>query len=181
MKYWTKEHTFDHPWHTVVHAAYRKYPNPESENVVGLDVLRQRIRNGVLFTERIFRTRFGAPGWAVKLTGYSGNQHSIEYTQIDPKNRIMRLMTKNLNLCNLLRFDERLTYTADPHNPERTLLKQEFSVDVSLPAFADYCERSFLSVYQKQAQKGPKALEWVIDELAQDLDGGIRLMDNLMS
>jgi hypothetical protein len=29
--------------------------------------------------------------------------------------------------------------------------------------------------------QGPKALEWVIDELAQDLDGGIRLMDNLMS
>lgn len=35
----------------------------------------------------------------------------------------------------------------------RTILKQEASVSITLPAFADYCEKTFIGVYSSNAAK----------------------------
>jgi len=169
MKYWVSEHIFDHPWNTVVNAAFRKYPNPENKSVIGIDVLDQSVQEGVLKTERILQSRFPIPSWAARLTGFSGKQYSHEYTEIDPTKKEMLLVTRNLNLGSLLRVDEKLVYT--PHkNSDRTVLRQELSVSVNLPAFTDNCEKAFLSTYEANAMKGRKGMEWVIREVKQELD-----------
>ncbi|KAI6203440.1 PRELI/MSF1 domain-containing protein [Aphelenchoides besseyi] len=168
MKIWTSEHTFDHPWTTVVNAAFRKYPNPMNGAIKGIDVVDQNIDAGVLKTERVLQSHFHIPSWATKLTGFSGTQFSREYTEIDPANRVMTLSTRNLNGMNFMRVDERLTYTPDPSNPSRTVLKQEASVVVNLPAFTDYCEKAFINVYQTNALKGRSGVEWVIDQLKRE-------------
>lgn len=67
-----------------------------------------------------------------------------------------------------MRVDERLTYTPDPNDATRTMLKQEAIVAVNLPAFADYCEKAFLGVYQSNALKGRNGVEWVIDQLKRE-------------
>lgn len=168
MKIWTSEHTFDHPWDTVVNAAVRKYPNPMNKAITGIDVIRQDVDKGVLKTERILQSHFHIPNWVVKLTGFSGTQYSHEYTEINPASRSMTLATRNLNALGFLRVDEKLVYTPDPANPYRTLLKQEAAVVVSLPAFTDYCEKAFLTAYQTNAVKGRKGVEWVIDHLKRE-------------
>ena len=56
-----------HPWHIVVGAAFKKYPNPENEDILGIDVIRQRLRNGVLHSERIIQSNFHIPVWATKV------------------------------------------------------------------------------------------------------------------
>jgi hypothetical protein len=62
------------------------------------------------------------------------------------------------------------------------VLKQEASVSVNLPAFTDYCEKAFMSVYQTNALKvriartllmfiyfqGRSGVEWVIDHLKRE-------------
>ncbi|CAG2164015.1 unnamed protein product [Oppiella nova] len=54
MKIWTSEHTFSHPWHTVVQAVWRKYPNPMNPAVVGIDVIDRDIGpTGVMRTHRL--------------------------------------------------------------------------------------------------------------------------------
>ncbi|CAD5206253.1 unnamed protein product [Bursaphelenchus okinawaensis] len=168
MKIWTSEHTFDHPWDTVVHAAFRKYPNPMNRAVTAIDVVEQKVDQGTLKTERILQSHFHIPNWVVKLTGFSGTQYSHEYTVIDPSSRKMTLATRNLNALGFLRVDERLEYTPDPSNPYRTLLKQEAAVVVNLPAFTDYCEKAFLNAYQTNAVKGRSGVEWVIDHLKRE-------------
>ena len=95
MKIWTSEHVYDHPWHTVVNAAYRKYPNPMNGSVIGMDVIEQKLDQGVLKTERILQSHFQIPSWATKLTGFSGVQYSREYTEINPIDRKMILHTRN--------------------------------------------------------------------------------------
>jgi hypothetical protein len=52
----------------VVEAALQKYPNPENQNVIGIDVLDQRVRaDGVLQNERILKSKFNIPAWASKV------------------------------------------------------------------------------------------------------------------
>ena len=168
MKVWTSDHTFNHPWHTVVNAALRKYPNPENKAVTGIDVVQQKLENGVLKSERVLQSHFSIPAWASRLTGFNGTQYSYEFTEIDPARQRMTLATRNLNGCSFLRLDERLTYIPHPENPEQTLLRQEAAVVVSLPAFTDYCEKAFLSTYQSNAFKGRLGIEWVIGQLKKE-------------
>uniref|UniRef100_A0A9J2PQA4 PRELI/MSF1 domain-containing protein n=1 Tax=Ascaris lumbricoides TaxID=6252 RepID=A0A9J2PQA4_ASCLU len=201
MKIWTSEHVFDHPWNMVVSAAWRKYPNPMNKAVTGMDVMKQEVRNGSsLRSERIIQSRFSIPAWVTKdvvivlllicafqLTGFSGTQYSHEVTEIDPTKKTMTLVTRNLNGSHFLRVDEKLTYTPDPDNPQRTILRQEAAVTVSLPAFTDYCEKTFLNVYQCNADKvcfGRKGLEWVIgqySELSSKVSSGVQdISDNVL-
>uniref|UniRef100_A0A0N5AWY4 PRELI/MSF1 domain-containing protein n=1 Tax=Syphacia muris TaxID=451379 RepID=A0A0N5AWY4_9BILA len=172
MKIWTSEHTFDHSWDEVVYAAWRKYPNPLNTAITGIDVLRQELsQNGVLYSERIIQSRFPIPTWVTKLTGFSGTQYSHEITKIDPSKKSMTLVTKNLNGSSFLRVDEKLTYSPDPCNENKTILKQEAAVAVNLPAFTDYCESSFLNTYSSNALKGPKGIEWVISQFKLEYNG----------
>ncbi|PIO70099.1 PRELI-like family protein [Teladorsagia circumcincta] len=103
-----------------------------------------------------------------KLTGFSGTQYSHEYTVIDPETKTMALTTRNLNGSHFLRVDEKLTYTPLPDDPSKTILKQEAIVTITLPAFADYCEKTFIGVYSSNAAKGRKGVEWVIDQLKKE-------------
>jgi len=168
MRIWTSEHIFEHPWDTVVNAAYRKYPNPMNGAVTGIDVVRQGVDGGVLTSERLLQSHFHIPSWVTKLTGFSGTQYSHEVSEIDPANRKMELTTRNLNAASFLRVDEKLTYIPDPSNSNRTILKQEAMVNVNLPAFTDYCEKAFLNTYQANAEKGRRGVEWVIDNIKRE-------------
>uniref|UniRef100_A0A1I7W7N9 PRELI/MSF1 domain-containing protein n=1 Tax=Heterorhabditis bacteriophora TaxID=37862 RepID=A0A1I7W7N9_HETBA len=100
---------------------HRKYPNPLSVGVTGMDVLKQTLCSGKILSERIIQSQFHIPSWAAKLTGFSGRQYSHEYTVIDPQLRTMSLTTKNLNGSSFLRVDEKLTYTPVPEDPTRKL------------------------------------------------------------
>uniref|UniRef100_A0A7E4W6J1 PRELI/MSF1 domain-containing protein n=1 Tax=Panagrellus redivivus TaxID=6233 RepID=A0A7E4W6J1_PANRE len=168
MRIWTSEHIFDHPWDTVVNAAYRKYPNPINGAVKGMDVVVQDVSDGVLRSERLLQSHFHIPGWVTKLTGFSGTQYSHEVSTIDPVHRHMTLTTRNLNAASFLRVNEKLTYEPDPSDPQRTVLKQEATVSVNLPAFTDYCEKAFLTTYQTNALKGRSGVEWVIDNIKRE-------------
>uniref|UniRef100_A0A915D9D3 PRELI/MSF1 domain-containing protein n=1 Tax=Ditylenchus dipsaci TaxID=166011 RepID=A0A915D9D3_9BILA len=81
----------------------------------------------------------------------------------------MVLTTRNLNCSGFLRVDESLIYKPHHSDPDRTQVNQKMAVTVNLPAFTDYCERAFLSAYQTNALKGRTGLEWVIDQLGNQL------------
>ncbi|VDN58298.1 unnamed protein product [Dracunculus medinensis] len=169
MKIWSSEHVFDHPWNTVVTAAWKKYPNPMNGAVTGIDVIKQDIqKNGTLRSERILQSHFPIPTWATKLTGFSGMQYSHEVSIVDPASETMTLLTRNLNGAHFLQVDEKLVYTPDPLDRTKTILRQEAAITVILPAFTDYCEKAFLSIYQSNAEKGRKGIEWVIDQCTKE-------------
>lgn len=168
MRIWTSEHVFDHSWDTVVNAAWRKYPNPMNGAVTAMDCISQTVSAGVIKSERIIQSHFHIPGWATRLTGFSGTQYSHEYTQIDPNNQEMTLTTRNLNGSSFMRVDERLTYQPHPTDPAKTVLRQEAIINMNLPAFADRCEKTFLNMYANNATKGRSGIEWVIDQFKKE-------------
>ena len=61
--------SYSHPWETVAKAAWRKYPNPMNNSVVGVDVAERRVEpSGKLYSHRILTTKWGLPGWVIRVS-----------------------------------------------------------------------------------------------------------------
>jgi len=172
MKVWSQEHVFDHPWDTVVHAAWRKYPNPLKPEVVGLDVIDRKVdSNGVLRTSRVLTTEWKIPSWVTRLIGLRNPSHSFEQSEVDTKAQRMVLQTKNLNCTNFVSVDETLIYRPHPDDPNKTLLEQSAVISFSGIPLIDYMENTLVSTMSNNANKGRLAMEWVIDNLKKEYDG----------
>ena len=60
---------YRHPWETVVQATWRKYPNPMNPGVTGIDVTDRKLEpDGTLKSHRLLTTKWGIPGWAIKVS-----------------------------------------------------------------------------------------------------------------
>jgi len=172
MRVWSQEHVFDHPWHTVVNAAWRKYPNPLKPEVVGLDVLDRKVDNkGILHTNRIITTEWHIPYWVTRLIGLQNPNHSYEHSEVDTKSKRMVLQTKNLNCTNFVSVDETLVYRSHPDDPDKTLLEQSTVVSVRGIPLIHYMEDTLASTMSNNAKKGRQAMEWVIDNLKKEYEG----------
>ena len=54
---------YSHPWETVAQAAWRKYPNPITPSVLGIDVIDRGVAGGVLHSHRLVSSQWGFPKW----------------------------------------------------------------------------------------------------------------------
>lgn len=83
----------------------------------------------------------------------------------------MVLKTINLTFCRHIAVDETLTYTPDPSDPSKTLLKQEAVVTVKGVPFYNYMEDLLANKISLNAGKGRQAMEWVISKLDGEVKG----------
>jgi len=172
MKVWSHEHVFDHPWHTVVHAAWRKYPNPLKPEVVALDVIDRKVdEHGVLRTSRVMTTEWHIPSWVTRLIGLRNPNYSYEQSLVDTKTKRMELKTKNLNCTNFVSVDETLVYRPHPEDPNKTVLEQSTVVSISGIPLIDYMENLLASTMSSNSNKGREAMEWVIGNIKKEYDG----------
>uniref|UniRef100_A0A8D8SUF6 Protein slowmo n=1 Tax=Cacopsylla melanoneura TaxID=428564 RepID=A0A8D8SUF6_9HEMI len=165
MKIWTSEHTFDHPWETIVQATWRKYPNPMNTAVKGIDVIDRKVENGILKSHRLLSSQWGLPNWARSVVGSTNIFYASERSEIDPKRREMTLETNNLTYGHVIAVDERLVYQPHPEDNSKTLLKQEAVVTVRGIPLSSYVENLLTSKISHNAGKGRLAIEWVINKL----------------
>ena len=63
MKFLEMIHHFDRPWNVVTFAAWNKYPNDNSPQVLNVDILNRSVNpeTGVLHTERLLTCRQNLP------------------------------------------------------------------------------------------------------------------------
>ena len=57
-----------HPWETIVKAAWRKYPNPMNTGVIGVDVIKRKSCNGIMYTHRLVSSEWGFPKWSQRVS-----------------------------------------------------------------------------------------------------------------
>lgn len=172
MKVWAHEHVFDHPWQTVVHAAWRKYPNPLKPEVVGLDVVDRKVdEQGVLRSSRVLSTEWHVPSYVTRLTGLRNPSYSYEQSEVNTKTQRMILKTRNLNCTNFVSVDETLVYRPHSEDPNKTVLEQSTVVSIRGIPLIDYMENLLASTMRNNANKGRQAMEWVIDNIKKEYDG----------
>ncbi|KAI2795719.1 hypothetical protein RDWZM_007115 [Blomia tropicalis] len=166
MKIWTTEHTFEHPWDTVVQAVWRKYPNPMNQSVVGIDIIDRKVcpETSVMRTHRLISCKWGLPSWAEKFLGRD-TSYASEHSELDPKSRCFTLKSKNLSFCNEISIIEQLTYKPHPSDGMKTLMKQETLVEVHGIPLSSYFEDFVCKDISKNALKGRQAMEYVIGKI----------------
>ncbi|XP_070575558.1 PRELI domain containing protein 3B-like [Ptychodera flava] len=164
MKIWTSEHTFSHPWETVVQAAWRKYPNPMNPSVTGLDVLDRFVdKKGRLISHRLISTQWGLPGWVTAIVGADRVCYASEESVVDRNARTLTL--KSQNVSTLVAIDEKLTYAPHPSIKDATLLKQEAMITVKGVSLGSYLEQLVVNTMSSKASQGREAMEWVIGKI----------------
>jgi len=182
MKIFSSEHVFSHPWETVVQAAVRKYPNPLNTGVLGVDVVDRHIdQTGVLHSHRLMTTRWGMPDWVKRIVGMPEKCYASEHSEVDPRNRTMRLRSQNLTMCKYLSINEELVYTTHPEDSDRTVLKQETMITVQGIPLTSYLEDLVVSTCHSNAQKGRQAMEWVIEKLKSETTAAIQGVESAFS
>lgn len=165
MKIWSSEHIFNHRWENVVKAAINKYPNPLNPSVIGVDVIDRHIDQHVIRSHRLFTTRWNTPGWISKLIGGNPICFASEHSHIDVKNKELSLLSRNLNLKNVLHIEERLTYSVHPEDSSKTLLKQEAQITVQNLPLINNLENLIATTINSNANKGRQAIEYIINKM----------------
>lgn len=171
MKFWSSNHVFEHSWDTVVHAAWRKYPNALKPEVTALDVVDRKFGDdGVLRSTRIMRTEWHIPGWVTRFIGLENPSYSYEYSEVRLDDCHMMLKSKNLNCTKFVDIDETLIYKPHPDDSSKTLMEQSAVITMKGIPLVDYCENLMASTINKNADKGRLAMEMVIDRIKQEYE-----------
>ncbi|KAK3875701.1 hypothetical protein Pcinc_019448 [Petrolisthes cinctipes] len=170
MKIWTSEHIFSHPWETVTQAVWRKYPNPHNPAVVGTDVIERRVVGGVLHTHRLISSRWGLPTWAQTILGADRVCYGYEHSEVNPEERTMTMRTRNLTFSSTVSMDERLVYSPDPVDTEKTILRQETIITVKGVPLTSYMEGYLINSISSNSFKGREALEFVISKINKEVE-----------
>merc|ERR1719347_2576578 len=76
--------------------------------------------------------------------------------------------SKNLTFCNIVSMEEKITYTPDPTDADRTLLRQETVVTVRGVPLTSYMESIIVNTVSSNSNKGRAAIEWVVEKLGQE-------------
>jgi len=165
MKWWTSEHTFNEPWETVTQAAFRKYPNPCNKSILGVDVVDRKVENGVLKSHKLLTTDCVIPSWVAKIIGMT-TCHVSEHSEVDPKNKVMKLRSRNCTLVNLVSVDEAMEYKADPSDPKnKTILTKTNIIAIQGIPMSDYLEGKMKQTMADKAQQGIDAMDWIINKV----------------
>ena len=103
-----------------------------------------------------------------RLIGANKVCYASEMSRVDPANRTMEMHSRNLSFNSYVNMEERMTYTADPEDGDRTLLRQEMLVTVQGVPLTSYMEGIIVNTVSNNSSKGKAAIEWVVDKLGQE-------------
>jgi len=166
MRIWSSEHTYNHPWDTVVKAVWRKYPNPHNPAVKGVDVVDRSLDDqGRLRSHRLMITNWGMPKWVAMIIGLQESVYASEHSIVDPEKKTFILNSRNISMGKVLKMEEKITYTQDPTDSEKTKFKQDVTVTVSGLPWCSKLEQLLTDRSADSSVKGQQAMEWVIDKV----------------
>ena len=117
---------------------------------------------------RIITSDWGLADWVQRLIGANKVCYASEVSRVDPANRTMEMHSRNLSFNSYVNMEERMTYTADPEDGARTLLRQEMLVTVQGVPLTSYMEGIIVNTVSNNSSKGKAAIEWVVDKLGQE-------------
>ncbi|RDD43064.1 PRELI domain containing protein 3B [Trichoplax sp. H2] len=165
MKLFTSEHTYKHPWEKITQAMWLKYPNPILPNVLAADVLKRQVTNdGKLISHRVLSTEWLASQWIMKLFGLTNRCYVTEHTEIDPRKKVMKVLSRNVTYNSLCQVEEIATYQQHPKDENLTLVTQEARIVVY--GISGLFENLVAGTFPDNVAKGRQAMEHVVASIA---------------
>ena len=75
---------------------------------------------------------------------------------------------KNFDNFRYVNMEEKMRYTPDPLDKDKTLLHQEMIVTVQGVPLTSYMEGIIVNTVSNNSSKGRAAIEWVVEKLGQE-------------
>ncbi|XP_065914290.1 PRELI domain containing protein 3B-like [Dysidea avara] len=165
MRIWSSNFVFEYPWDQVVQAAYRKYPNPYNPKVIANDVVERKVSCKKIFTKRLLTMNWNLPYLVKKIVGDCGFLHGNEQSWLDLSEKTLVLRTQNISLTNLITIEEKLTYSTDPADPNKTLLEQCAVIRViGIPFLQGTLEDMTVRNFESTSTNGRQAIIDIIEK-----------------
>lgn len=169
-----EEHVFQHPWPKVVAAAMNKYPNPETPSVHSVDTIYRAVDSeGKLISTKIIGSKWKGKAIDImtRITGLNlkRNAQAIEFSEVDVKNNIFKLDTRNFTLNDFISVDETLVYSVHNDRPDFTKVKQSWKVTCKNLRFNEFLENAMGKNLKSNASKGRAGIEYIIKKTDEEV------------
>lgn len=157
------QHTFKHYWKDVFLASWKKYPSPRRPDIVSVDVINKEFdpETGILSTTRLVITERSVPWW-LKPVFPSTRAIFVEEAKVDPKNKIMKLYSKNITYDSILKTEETCTYTPSKENSNHTDFHQVCRVSSCVSGLTTSIEDFVIKGFKTNSDKGKEIMESAI-------------------
>ncbi|KAJ1914909.1 Phospholipid metabolism protein [Tieghemiomyces parasiticus] len=169
MKLFEAFHEYSQNWATVTAAHWQKYPNDKTPHVLHVETLNRTIdpETGILRTERLIACKQACPAIVAKILGSSETSYVLEYSEVDPKQQVLKAVTTNLTYHNVVAVNEEICYTAHPTQPRSATAFKQSAQITAFSWIASTVEDFCVNRFRENAQIGKRALEQVVEKLAE--------------
>ncbi|XP_064389039.1 PRELI domain-containing protein 1, mitochondrial-like [Halichondria panicea] len=165
-RFYSCETVLKSTWECVVHALWRRYPNPYSKHVLSEDVVSRRSEKNILRSKRLLSKTNKAPKWIEKFIGGAGQAaFVIEESIVDSSTRTFTTHTRNINFTKLLSIEEKCTYYTCPEDNSWTCCRKQAWIRSGLMGLSRAVEKFGVERYKKNAKKAEAGLVTVIERL----------------
>lgn len=160
-KYWHTVHYHQYNWFNVVSTYWRRYPNPNSQHVFSEDIISSKIDDkGCLRTRRIIAKTNKLPSWGEHLFS-TRNVWLIEEAIIDPKNKTMKIYTRNLNLRLFMGTTEKMTISPGDNSASSKVLKEVW-IESEIFGLRSAIKSFGIDRFKKNCLKATDGFDWVL-------------------
>ncbi|KAH6570229.1 hypothetical protein BASA50_011318 [Batrachochytrium salamandrivorans] len=169
VKVLTLNTLLQHNWADVTKAIWQKYPNPFTSHVLSSDIVEQRIDpdTGILHTTRLFLKQGRLPKWGQQFIN-APEAFILEKSTVDPVNKTMTTVTRNLSHVKLMFVEETQIIHQDPENSEWTKMVTDARIvsNTAMTPFRSRIEGFGLSRFKANALNSTKGLLHVLEQIS---------------
>jgi hypothetical protein len=158
-----------HKWADVFQASWKKYPHPRRPDILHVDVINKEFNaeTGTLTTTRIVFSKGPIPLWLRPIFGNTVGV-LVEEAVMDPTNKTMKLLGKNLTFDSIVKTEELCTYKPSEENEEWTDFTQQAKVTSCVTGASSRIEDFILKQFGENATKGREIMEMAIQRVEQE-------------
>nr|XP_020477864.1 PRELI domain-containing protein 1, mitochondrial-like isoform X2 [Monopterus albus]XP_020477865.1 PRELI domain-containing protein 1, mitochondrial-like isoform X2 [Monopterus albus]XP_020477866.1 PRELI domain-containing protein 1, mitochondrial-like isoform X2 [Monopterus albus] len=167
-RYFHSEIDIKSPWHQVLAAFWRRYPNPYSTHVLTEDVLYREVTpSNHLLSRRLLTKTNRLPGWAEHVfpRHMARAVYVLEDSIVDPHAHTLITKTWNLNHNKLMTVVERCLFEEDRSRPSWTKLSREAWISSAIYGLARPIQEFGLSRFKTNQAKAMKGLEYTLSKI----------------
>lgn len=166
--------TFPFNWNSIALASWLKYPNHKRPDILGLDLWDRYYdhETGTLTTYRVSLLQGMMPSWVCSITGGCVCLF-LEKCVVNPRERVMQLVSSNVTCNQFLELQEVCTYTVDPQNAQQTLFRQDMKIQAHVWGVGGQIERIGADNFKRTAVGGREVMMNAVRLIPKAITGAI--------
>ncbi|XP_046686034.1 protein preli-like [Homalodisca vitripennis] len=164
VRYSEWKDVLEHSWDQVAQAFWRRYPNPESVHVLSEDTLSREVRDGKLYTKRLFTKTNIPPKWAERIIS-SRVVKILEESVVDPKEKQITTYTRNIGYTKVMNIVEKVVYKVSDEDASLTVAERSAWVESKMFGLSRAIEAFGIDRFRKNTQKAVNGFSYVLNNM----------------